>query len=284
MPARIVVSLTPTSPNALPPPQTGPAVNAAVLAAIRDGLSPELSAALHDGPPPRPFAVTPLLDEHQQAPSRTSRHVRFEIGVLLDHLVGPVLACLATHNTWRFGTTGYTASDVTLAAAETYPDLLAAAPPATSWELTMITPVSFATGRGDGARRQHVLPEPTRVFATLAARWRTWSPETPLPVTIDSAIIDHLEIVDLRLRTIEYLVKTGTPPRRGCVGYVRYRLADPAGVTPETRGGIEALARFARYAGIGDRTASGMGYIADAARPRTHRGGAPRQTAAAPSR
>uniref|UniRef100_UPI002AD456D0 CRISPR system precrRNA processing endoribonuclease RAMP protein Cas6 n=1 Tax=Frankia sp. Cas3 TaxID=3073926 RepID=UPI002AD456D0 len=65
---------------------------------------------------------------------------------------------------------------------------------------------------------------------------------------------------DMRLATAEYVVKIGAPKRRGCVGFVSYTLAEPAGVPAGTRSAIESLARFACYAGIGDRTASGMGY------------------------
>ncbi len=285
MPARVVVSLVPTSAGALPPPETGPGVNAAVLAAVRDGMSPELSAQLHDGPPPRPFSVTPLLDERQQVPARGSRQVRFEVGVLIDDLVGPFLACLAGRDQWRFGSTDYTLGGVELAGAEAYPDLLDAAPPMAAWALRFVTPASFATGKGDGARRQHVLPDPVRVFGTLAARWRTWAPHAPLPAGLDAAITDHLELAEMRLATEEYLVKTGTPKRRGCVGSVRYHLAEPAGLTAEVRSGVEALARFACFAGVGDRTASGMGYTvleagrsSPARRPqRTDRGERPRE-------
>ncbi|WP_322777746.1 CRISPR system precrRNA processing endoribonuclease RAMP protein Cas6 [Frankia sp. Cas4] len=260
MPARIIVTISPASAGALPPPHTGPAVNAAILAAVRDGLSPEASAYLHEGSPSRPFAVTPLLDERQRTPARTSEHVRFEVGVLLDAIVGSMLAALSAPDRWRFGSTDYATQSVALVEAETYADLLAAAPPATSWAFGLVTPVSFATGRGDGARRQRVLPDPERVFGTLAARWRTWAPDTPLPADLDDAIDDHLELVDMRLATAEYVVKIGAPKRRGCVGFVSYTLAEPAGVPAGTRSAIESLARFACYAGIGDRTASGMGY------------------------
>ncbi|WP_239331887.1 CRISPR system precrRNA processing endoribonuclease RAMP protein Cas6 [Frankia sp. CiP3] len=272
MPARIIVNIAPTTAGALPPPHTGPAVNAAVLAAIRDGLSPQTSTYLHDGPPPRPFAITPLLDERQRTPDRTSQHVRFEVGVLLDDMTGPILAALAARDQWRIGATDYTKRSVDLLEATPYPDLLATAAPATSWKFTLITPVSFATGREDGARRQRILPDPERVFGTLAARWRTWAPETPLPPDIDNTIDDHLELVDMRLTTTEHMIKPGAPYRRGCVGFVRYVLAEPAAVPPETRSAVNALARFARYAGIGDRTASGMGYTLTEADERLTRG------------
>ncbi len=261
MPARVIVYLKPASSGALPPPHTGPAVNAAVLAAVRDELSPEASAYLHDGPPPRPFAITPLLDERQRPPGRSSNTVRFEVGILLDEIVGSMLAALGARDRWRFGATGYTTESVELVQAEPYPDLLATTAPAASWAFGLVTPVSFATGRGDGARRQRILPDPERVFGTLAARWRTWAPSgAPLPPDIDDVIDDHLELVDMRLSAAECVVKIGAPKRRGCVGFVRYDLAGPSGVAPLTHSAIGALARFACYAGIGDRTASGMGY------------------------
>ncbi|WP_157180519.1 CRISPR system precrRNA processing endoribonuclease RAMP protein Cas6 [Protofrankia coriariae] len=268
MPARVVVAVRPASPGALPPPDTGPAVNAAVLAAVREELSPEASAWLHDGspggPPARPFAITPLLDEHQRAPNRSSVTVRFEVGILFDDIIGSMFGALRNRDRWRFGSTDYVTETVEFVQVEPYPDLLAAATaaPATSWAFGLVTPVSFATGRGDGARRQRILPEPERVFGTLAARWLRWAPSVaPLPADVEAAIGDHLELVDMRLFTTEYVIKIGTPKRRGCVGFVRYQLAAPADVPPRTRGAIDALARFACYAGVGDRTPSGMGYV-----------------------
>ncbi|WP_250292635.1 CRISPR system precrRNA processing endoribonuclease RAMP protein Cas6 [Frankia sp. CiP1_Cm_nod1] len=262
MPARVVVSVRPVSPRALPPPYTGPAVNAAVLAAVREELSPEASAYLHDGPPPRPFAITPLLDEHQRAPGRSSARVRFEVGILLDEITSSMLAALRNRDRWRFGFTDYVTEAVELAGGEPYPDLLAAAPPATSWAFGLVTPVSFATGRDDGVRRQRILPDPERVFGTLAYRWRAWARDlAPLPSDIDATINGHLELVETTLSSAEYVVKIGAPKRRGCVGFVRYQLAAPADVPPRTRAALNALARFACYAGIGDRTPSGMGYV-----------------------
>ncbi len=262
MPARIVVGLKPESAGSLPPPQTGPAVSAAVLASLRDGGYTELATAMHDAHPPKAYAVTPLLDEAHRAPGRTSEQVRFEVGVLRDELMAPVLAALTARSRWEFGRTGYVTDTVFMGAAEPYPELLAAARPATTWAFHLLTPVTFITGGLQGARRQQPLPDPERLFGALLSRWRAHTGDlSPLPDGTPEAIEGHLEITDFELRATEHLIKAGVGPLRGAVGTVRYTLVQASAVPAPARCGLDALARFALYAGVGNRTNVGMGYV-----------------------
>jgi CRISPR-associated endoribonuclease Cas6 len=255
------VSLAPEVPGALPPPQTGPAVAAAFLNAI--GLSDsDLAAYLHDGPRPKPYALTPLLDEADRPPRRGSTRTRFEIGVLADDLLAPMLAALMEDRPWRIGRTSYRrlATDVTGLAS--YPDIFNAAKPATTWDFHLLTPVAFSTAKEEGARRQRPLPQPEWVFRALYTRWHALagSATSPIPDTLPVAVEEHLEVVDCELRTAEHLVKAGVPAVNGCVGTVRYALAEAAAVPASARCALDALATFATFAGIGDRTAVGMGF------------------------
>lgn len=160
-----------------------------------------------------------------------------------------------------------------------YRALLDGARPVTSWSLELVTPVSFATGRGEGARRQRILPDPERVFGTLASRWRALAGQVGLPDGLDEVIRDRLELVDCHLDSAQHLAKAGTLPRRGCVGRVRYAVADAAGVAEPVLAALDALATFALVAGVGDRTAVGMGHV----RP-TAAGGVRGTRRAAPAR
>ncbi|MBL7618806.1 CRISPR-associated endoribonuclease Cas6 [Frankia sp. AgB1.8] len=255
------------SPGALPPPQTGPAVAAAVLAAVAR-VDPALAARLHDDPPPKPYRLTPLLDEQHRPPRRGSQQVRFEVGILVDALFAQFHHALSSAATWRIGQTTYQAAGTEIAALLPYPDLASEALPATSWGFQLVTPCAFGTAREEGARRQRVFPEPEWVFTSLAQRWRTNAPDLRGP---DGAAFDlggavdaaerNLQVVEFDLHSAEHLVKPKVPPLRGAVGTVRYTLAEAASVSVDARHALSALATFATYAGLGDRTTVGMGHV-----------------------
>ncbi|WP_396911962.1 CRISPR system precrRNA processing endoribonuclease RAMP protein Cas6 [Mycolicibacterium sp.] len=267
MPARIIVHLEPAGERPpVPPPHTGPAVNAAFLAALRDTGEADLSSALHDTRPPKPFALTPLLDERDRRANASSKQVRFEIGILADSLTAPVLQALATTGDVRVARCQYRIAAVELAGAEPYPELLAAAAPADRWTLRIATPVAFFTAREEGARRVRPFPEPEWVFSVLYRKWNAFAPNAALDEATPQIITQNLEIADYRLAMAEHLLKAGVPPVRGSLGQVAYRIADTRRATPDARAGVDALVRFSAYAGIGDRTTIGMGYAVPQAR------------------
>ncbi|RAY16858.1 hypothetical protein DPM19_01440 [Actinomadura craniellae] len=265
MPARITIHLAPAGPRPpVPPPHTGPAVNAAFLAALRGAGEADLSAALHETKPPKPYALTPLVDERNRLAGSSSERVRFEVGVLADPLTGPVLQALAATPQMRVARCLYEVAAVELAGAETYPDLLAAARPANRWHLDVRTPVAFFTAREEGVRRARPFPEPEWVLADLYRRWSAFG--VPLEEAVTELISGNVEVADHRLTMAEHLLKAGAPPGRGSVGTVTYRVADTRRTTPQARAALDALVRFAAYAGIGDRTTIGMGYALPTAR------------------
>ncbi|MDT3440474.1 CRISPR-associated endoribonuclease Cas6 [Pseudofrankia sp. BMG5.37] len=267
MPARVAVLLAAETSGALPPPQTGPAVAAAVLAAV-GAVDPALAQQLHDAPPPKPYRLTPLLDENDRPPRRDSREVRFEVGILVDALFARIYQALSAERTWRIGQTTYQAVGVEIRALAEYPGLASAAAPATSWAFRLVTPCAFGTAREEGARRQRVFPEPEWVFTSLANRWRAYAGELRSThggvFDLEGAVVAaerNLEVVEADLRTAEHLVKPRVPPVRGSVGAVRYSLAEAGTVSPDARHALDTLATFACYAGLGDRTGVGMGHV-----------------------
>ncbi|WP_261555518.1 CRISPR system precrRNA processing endoribonuclease RAMP protein Cas6 [Frankia tisae] len=262
MPTRIVVTLEPSSPGALPPPHTGPGVAAAVLAAL-DRRRPDLAARFHDAAPPKPYTLTPLLDERDQPPRAGSATVRFELGLLVDELFAPVYEALLTEQVWRVGRTAYRPLAVEAQATASYAALAAQATPATEVGFRLITPMGFSTAKEEGARRQRPLPQPEWVFRALAARWHAFAPPggaLDLPSSLGRAVEEHLEVVDCELRIAEHLVKPKVLPVRGCVGTIRYGLADAGQVPADAQAALDLLATFATYAGLGDRTTIGMGH------------------------
>ncbi|WP_396454885.1 CRISPR system precrRNA processing endoribonuclease RAMP protein Cas6 [Actinomadura sp.] len=261
MPARIIVHLEPAAGRPpVPPPHTGPAVNAAFLAALRDAGEDALSAALHEIRPPKPFALTPLLDERDRRANASSKQVRFEIGILANSLTAPVLQALAATGDVRIARCQYKVAAIELAGAETFPDLLAGAASASRWTLRIATPVAFFTALEEGVRRVRLFPEPDWVFSDLYRKWNAFAPEVALGKATAQTITQNLEVADYRLTMGEYLLKAGVPPVRGSIGTISYRIADIRHTTAEGRAGLDALIRFSAYAGIGDRTTIGMGH------------------------
>ncbi|TDC84511.1 CRISPR system precrRNA processing endoribonuclease RAMP protein Cas6, partial [Actinomadura sp. 7K507] len=245
----------------VPPPHTGPAVNAAFLAALRDSGEDGLSDALHETKPPKPFALTPLLDDRDRRASASSKHVRFEVGILADSLTASVLPALAATTNVRVARCQYKIATVELAGAAPFPDLLAAARPADQWTLRVVTPVAFFTAREEGARRVRPFPEPEWVFSDLYRKWNAFAPQAPLDEATAHAITQNLEVADYRLTMAEHLLKANVPPVRGSIGQITYRIADTRRTTPQAQAGLDALVRFSAYAGIGDRTTVGMGHV-----------------------
>lgn len=260
MPARITVNLEPVTAGALPPPQTGPAVNAAVMGAIRD-VDPELAATIHDTKGFKPLTIAPLLDDNDRAVGKASRQAGFEVGVLADALTASVLVAASGVPEYRIGNTRYQVKDAGVTAAEPYAELAGSARPASAWTFDLVTPTGFASSRGTGARRELPWPDPSRVFGNLADRWAAFSPEVPLPEGVEDALREHLEITEYDLRTAQHLVKAGAPLRRGAVGRVMYQVAEAHQVGGDVLAALDALARYATYAGFADRTAMGMGVV-----------------------
>jgi CRISPR-associated endoribonuclease Cas6 len=270
MPVRIVVGLVPRQPAAVPPKHTGPAVSAVLLDRVRM-VEPGLAEQLHDMRKPKSFTVTPLLTEADAPPSVPGQPARFEIGLLMDSAATTVLAAFDGGDV-RVGQTIYRIDSVRQEAAS-YDELSFRAEPRTQWAFDLITPVSFATNRDQGARRQLPWPDPERVFTNLATRWDTFAPAyLTLPSNVRVAIGEHLECGAFEVRSGHHLVE---PTRRdqddgyrtGAIGWVTYRLVSAKQLPDEAVRALDGLAGFTRFAGMGDRTAVGMGYV----RPRPER-------------
>ena len=264
MPVRLTVTLKSVHVRAVPPHHTGPAVYAAFLNAVA-AAHPTLSAALHDAPKYKPFTLTPLLDAEDNAPRTPGGPARFEVGLLAEELTGPVFGALADHVQYRIGNTQFRMADVSITSAQSYETLAQQADSHASWDFRLVTPVSFATAKEQGPRRQQPWPDPVRVLHNLADRWNTFA-GVALPPQVWDVISNHVEVSAGQLRIVEYLVepgRRGAPAgyRKGSVGTVSYRLASAESVAAPILRAVDALASFAEWAGFGDRTAIGMGHV-----------------------
>ena len=266
MPTRLVVRLETERANAVPPPHTGPAIHAAFLRAV-GGSDQKLAAGMHDDRKHKSFSLTPLLDDHDHPPTRPGVPARFEVGLLRDEDIVPVLAALAAPRRWRIGTTGYRATSVEAVASASYEELALEARVSRQWSFDLLTPVGFGTARQDGVRRSVSWPDPARVLTLLAARWNRFAGRhVALPDDIAHVVGEHLQVNGGTLRVVPHLVEPNqrthpTGYRHGSIGTMSYEVVAANDVPVETLRALDALANFADYAGCGDRTAVGMGYV-----------------------
>ena len=266
MPIRIRVDLDPAVPGRAESGHSGRSVNAAVLAAIRDTSPPALSQALHSPSGYKPYTVTPVLNGSWPPARQTASPLWFGLGLLTDDLASPVLTALESTKEIRIGSAFYPIAKVTVPMSATYEELAARAGTAVTWEFTLVTPTGFATAAGEGPRREIPWPEPTRAFGNLARRWSYFAPAAPLPEDTKTVVQSHIEVADFDMRMARFPVKPGQPERHGAVGRITYRIAAANTLQPSTVKTLNTLACYAEYAGLGDRTSIGMGYVRSSGR------------------
>ena len=139
----------------------------------------------------------------------------------------------------------------------TWQQLLDGARPAAELTLQFASPTAFGFGQRSWGKKCVVLPEPELVFGSLLRSWRAFSP-VQLPVDAEAlqaclqndVIITRIE--GLRTQMLRYT----KAPQIGFVGRVTYGLK---GTDEGCRRALNALADFAFYAGVGMKTAMGMG-------------------------
>jgi CRISPR-associated endoribonuclease Cas6 len=139
----------------------------------------------------------------------------------------------------------------------TWAELANQARPEPEITLHFASPTAFGFGQHEWGKKVVVLPEPSLVFGNLA---RSWNNQAPPPLQMDrNALTSYVEehIVVKRLHRLEtQMLRFRRSPQVGFVGQVTYGLMaeDKA-----ARCQLNALADFAFYAGVGMKTAMGMG-------------------------
>ncbi len=256
MPTRIRVSLTEhVVDEAGPLAQTGPAVHAALLAAV-DAVDPSSAEVLHGNAAkgPKPFSITPLHQGSEQG------RWRVEIGLLTDGLVPPVVAGLQQLDLLRLGHSSFRVERID-ARGVGYDDLVEHSRPRTRWPLRFRTPTTFRVRADGGPRRGMPLPDPVLVFPALLRRWEAFAGGVALPASTATMALAHLAIGELRIHTDAHLTKGPSAYERGFVGDVEYLAVGVRDAPKAALAGISALVTFATFAGVGDQTTKGMGWV-----------------------
>lgn len=121
------------------------------------------------------------------------------------------------------------------------------------WELHLITPATFRTGR-----RATALPSVHGILTGLRTKWAQWA---PAPIRLTPAEMDAVWVERYDLHSEDFIIRIthdGAPGGRlkhsGAVGVMLFRCDDPA-----IAGRVDSLLRFAPFVGIGGRTAWGLG-------------------------
>lgn len=139
-------------------------------------------------------------------------------------------------------------------------------------ELEFRSPTAFSNGQRGGGKQMHLFPDLDRVFDSLARSWNTW---TPAVYAIDvQALLAYMHewvtiaSYDLHTQTAHFdrttqsgfmgrcvyvLLEAGQASRRSS----RQAVEVGAGLSPVQT--LHLLSEFAFYAGVGYKTAMGMG-------------------------
>lgn len=225
----------------------------------------ELSGRLHDEPEYRPFTVSVLHgarvnDGMQLLQAGQVYRLRLTLldgGGLWQRLSGHFLETSALTLRLDKAQLQLTRVISTPAADATgwagYADwqTLAAASPRSAITMHFASPCAFSMGD----RRFALFPEPILLWDSLV---RSWNRYAPAVLQIDKVALR--DFVTQQVTVSDYELHTGkavfaTHAQKGFTGSCSYQLKSNQGCAPQ----LAALAEFARYAGVGSKTTSGMG-------------------------
>jgi CRISPR-associated endoribonuclease Cas6 len=125
----------------------------------------------------------------------------------------------------------------------TFEQLLDEAVPSPTLRLDFVTPTAFGH-----SGMSHVLPEPRLVFGSLDRRWQLAGGPAGPEVDWTAVIVIHTKLETRRAEVGRYV-------QWGTTGHAIYRLL------PEHERWASALAAFATYSGVGQRTSQGFGQV-----------------------
>lgn len=199
-----------------------------------------------------PLAISGLLGNRRQGGVRVGDYFYFRICLLDGSLVEPLMRGFEQSETqslvladFPFVLRNMYALPGThqLAGAADYALLSHPMQVLTDIEMHFLSPTSFKQNQG-----VQTFPLPEMVFNSLHRRWNIFAPEQyHLPTCDWNALVTAYD-----LKTYALKMEGGT--EIGAQGWVRYRFN-----SPETARIATVLANFAFFAGVGRKTAMGMG-------------------------
>ncbi len=211
--------------------------------------APEVGRLLHEGVA-KPFSIS--INSHFRYPNR--RTSRFAIVFnLLDNALYPEISrylFFPEENFFEVGSIKAELVRVKPLEVITYEEILEASPESRDVVLDFLSPTAFKRGSFD-----YPVPEPRLVFGGLLRKWNRFS-----PVKIERGLVKNisktLTVSGCWIRTKKVEIMDGAK-FTGFTGRVFF-YAD--GKSEELRA-LNALARFASFAGVGRKTTMGFGSV-----------------------
>ncbi len=232
------------------PPNLARALHALVLKWLT-AANPSVAEAVHASQN-SPLTISGLLGNRRQGGVRAGDYFYFRIGLLDGSLIEPLMQGLersetqslvladfpfVLRNMYTLPATHQLAGAANYALLSNPPQVL------NEVELHFLSPTSFKQNQG-----VQTFPLPELVFNSLHRRWNIFAPEQyHLPACEWDALVTAYE-----LKT--YALKMEGGPEIGAQGWVRYRF-----INTEIARIATILANFAFFAGVGRKTAMGMG-------------------------
>lgn len=259
----IILELCAINTTAIPA-YRGDHTHALFLELVRQ-VDPELSGRLHDEPEYRPFTVSVLhgamvRDGMQMLQAGQVYRLRI---TLLDS--GHLWQRLSTHFLEASALTlrldraqiqltrviSTPSADSTGWAGYTDWQTLACTTPRKLITMRFASPCAFSMGN----RRFALFPEPVLLWVSLL---RSWNRYAPTILQMDKAALrefieQQVLVSDYELHTSRAIFATHT--QKGVLGTCTYQIKTGEGYALQ----LATLAEFARYAGVGSKTTSGMG-------------------------
>ncbi|MGQ9467752.1 MAG: CRISPR system precrRNA processing endoribonuclease RAMP protein Cas6 [Anaerolineae bacterium] len=248
----------------------GHRAHAAFLDAVRRA-DPRLSAALHDPQVPiRPFTISPLgavpPAQDGRVRLRPDRGYWLRITVLYAPLFRRLMERFLEADdrpVLRLGPAEMVVREVRTtpgshlwSGCTSWAGLVRGARPEAEITLQFVSPTAFSFGQKGWGKKIVVLPQPELVFGSLL---RVWNGLAPPPLWLEEKglrayLEEHVVVRQINLQT--RMLRLRGLPQVGFVGTVTYGLMEENEVA---RLGLNLLADFAFYAGVGMKTTMGMG-------------------------
>lgn len=211
-----------------------------------EAADPRLAAFVHDQADPKPFTVSPLIEDGED-------RFHFRVTLLEDQYWEYAQRGLQQERTIRVGAKILALSGEPQVEQRSYATLAQNADPQWVVILRFESPTSFKSHE-----MHYPLPDPTMVFASYRARWNAFAPE---PLRIDEVWLEWLannvavSRFDLHTRVVDF----DQHQQIGCVGAVQYEVMHRGPQSVTQRGPLNALADYAAFCGTGHKTTQGLG-------------------------
>jgi len=214
-----------------------------------------VSKPLHDANQVKPISIGPVWSGADGS--------YFDVGVLVDHLLVPLLAGAARASVVCLGEQQYRLCPAQVIEHDSWEGMMSG-DPRTEWQFELRSPTAHHPA--GPVRRTVVLPEPALYFGSWLGRWNLCSVNMLDPALLE-IVRTGVEVAscDGRTHTIGLPRghKIGTPHKpaqfTGFVGSVRFRAIPAAKLPADSLRVLTALARFSTFCGTGVDTMRGMG-------------------------